>query len=73
MLFIESYRTDKFKTQQPKTAQVCYSTEFLRFKNVVSSPRLTQGAACLGLVHGDDPERCCGEEGGRGVHVWERM
>ena len=34
---------------------------------------LTQGAACLGLVHGDDPERCCGEGGGRGVHVWERM
>ena len=26
---------------------------------------------CLGLVHGDDPERCYGEEGGRGVHVWE--
>ena len=30
-------------------------------------------AACLGLVHGDDPERCCGEGGGSGVHVWERM
>ena len=27
---------------------------------------LTQGAACLGLVHGDDLERCCGEGGGRG-------
>ena len=25
------------------------------------------------LVHGDDPERCYGEGGGRGVHVWERM
>ena len=23
-------------------------------------------AACLGLVHGDDPERCAGEGGGRG-------
>ena len=22
---------------------------------------------------GDDPERCYGEGGGRGVHVWERM
>ena len=21
----------------------------------------------------DDPERCYGEGGGRGVHVWERM
>ena len=25
-----------------------------------------QDAACLGLVHGDDPERCYGEGGGRG-------
>ena len=24
-------------------------------------------------VSGDDPERCYGEGGGRGVHVWERM
>ena len=22
---------------------------------------------------GDDPERCYGEGGGRGAHVWERM
>ena len=28
---------------------------------------------CLGLVHRDDPEGCCGEGGGRGVHVWECM
>ena len=33
----------------------------------------TQDTACLGLVHGDDPERCYGKGGGRGVHVWERM
>ena len=26
----------------------------------------TQDTACLGLVHGDDPERCYGEGGGRG-------
>ena len=32
-----------------------------------------QDTACLELVHGDDPERCYGEGGGRGVHVWERM
>ena len=32
-----------------------------------------QDTACLGLVHGDDPEGCYGEGGGRGVHVWERM
>ena len=34
---------------------------------------LTQDTACLGLVHGDDPQRCYGEGGGRAVHVWERM
>ena len=32
-----------------------------------------QDTACLELVHGDDPERCYGEGGGRGIHVWERM
>ena len=32
-----------------------------------------QDTGCLGLVHGDDPERCYGEGGGRGVHVWECM
>ena len=48
-------------------------TCILSCKNWIASLCLTQGAACLGLVHGDDPERCCGEGGGRGVHVWERM
>ena len=32
-----------------------------------------QDTACLGLMHGDDPEGCYGERGGRGVHVWERI
>ena len=32
-----------------------------------------QDTACLGLVHEDDQEGCCGEGGGRGVHVWELM
>ena len=27
----------------------------------------------MGLVHGDDPEGCCGEGGGRGVHIWDHM
>ena len=27
----------------------------------------------LGLVHGNDPEGCCGEGGGRGVHAWDCM
>ena len=45
----------------------------LSCKNRISSLCPTQDTACLGLVHGDDPERRCGEGGGRGVHVWERM
>ena len=31
------------------------------------------GYSMLGAGVGDDPERCYGEGGGRGVHVWERM
>ena len=48
-------------------------TCILSCKNRIASLCLTQDTACLGLVHGDDPERCCEEGGGRGVHVWERM
>ena len=35
-------------------------------KKQIASLCLTQDTACLGLVHGDDPERCYGEGGGRG-------
>ena len=31
-----------------------------------------QDTGCLGLVHGDDPERGYGVGGGRRVYVWER-
>ena len=48
-------------------------TCILSCKNRIASLCLTQDTACLGLVHGDDPEGCYGEGGGRGVHVWERM
>ena len=48
-------------------------TFMLSCKNRIASLCLTQDTAGLGLVHGDDPERCCGEGGGRRVHVWERM
>ena len=48
-------------------------TCILSCKNRIASLCLMQDTACLGLVHGDDPERCYGEGGGRGVHVWERM
>ena len=32
-----------------------------------------QDTGCLGLVHGDDPERRYGVGGGRGVKDWELM
>ena len=32
-----------------------------------------QDTGCLGLVHGDDPERIYGVGGGRGVQDWELM
>ena len=31
------------------------------------------GYSMLGAGAWDDPEGCCGEGGGRAVHVWERM
>ena len=42
-------------------------------RNQITSLCPMQDTACLGLVHGDDPEGCYGEGGGRGVHVWDRM
>ena len=48
-------------------------TCILSCKNQITSLGQMQDTACLGLVHGDDPEGCCGEGGGRGVHVWDRM
>ena len=32
-----------------------------------------QDTGCLGLVHGDDPERWYGEGGGRRVQDWEHV
>ena len=48
-------------------------TCILSCKKPVANLCLTQDTGCLGLVHGDDPERCYGEGGGTGVHVWESM
>ena len=48
-------------------------TRILSCKNQIASLCPMQDTACLGMVHGDDPERCYGEGDGRGVHVWERM
>ena len=52
-------------------------TCILSCKNRIASLCPKQDTACLGLVHGDDPERCYGEGGGRWgsclgmrVHPW---
>ena len=48
-------------------------TCILSCNNRITSLCPMQDTACLGLVHGDDPEGCCGEGDRRGVHVWDRM
>ena len=48
-------------------------TCILLCKKRIASLGSIQDTGCLGLVHGDDPERWKGEGGGRGVHVWERI
>ena len=48
-------------------------TCILSCKNRISSLCLIQHTACLGLVNRNDPERCYGEGGGRGVQDWELM
>ena len=35
----------------------------------ITSPGSMQDTGCLGLVHWDDPEGWCGEEGGRGFRI----
>ena len=46
-------------------------TCILSCKKRIASLCPMQDTACLGLVHGDDPERCYGEGGGRGIQDWE--
>ena len=48
-------------------------TCILSRKNLIASLCPTQDTACLGLVHGDDPERRYGERGGWGFHVRDCM
>ena len=42
-------------------------------KKRITSLCSIQDTGCLGLVHEDDPERCYGVRGGRGVQDWELM
>ena len=48
-------------------------TCILSGKKQITSLCSIQDTGCLGLVHGDDPERGYGVEGGRGVQDWELM
>ena len=48
-------------------------TCILSRKNRITSLCLMQDTACLGLVHGDDPEGWYGEGGGRGFQDGEHM
>ena len=48
-------------------------TCILSCKKQIASLCPMQDTGSLGLVHGDDLEGCCGEGGGRRVHVWECM
>ena len=63
-----------FWTQRERERVGCFGRMALKhvyYHVRIESP--TQDTACLGLVHGDDLERCYGKGGGRGVHVWELM
>ena len=42
-------------------------TCIISFKKQIASLGSMQDTGCLGLVHWDDPERCDGKGGGRGV------
>ena len=42
-------------------------TCILSCKNRIASLCLMQDTACLGLVHGDNPEGCCGEGDRSGI------
>ena len=48
-------------------------TCIISYMKRIASPGSMHDTGCLGLVHWDDPEGCCGEGGGRRVHVWELM
>ena len=48
-------------------------TCIISYKKRIASPDSMQDTGCLGLVHGDDPERWYGEGGGRGVQDWEHV
>ena len=48
-------------------------TCILSHKRPIASLGSIEDTGCLGLVHGEDPERCYGVGGGRGIQDWELM
>ena len=48
-------------------------TCILSCKKQIASLGSIQDTGCLGLVHGDDPERWYGVGGGRGGSSWEHV
>ena len=61
----------------PPTSLPITSTCILSCKNWIANLCLTQDTACLGLVHGDDPERCyrriysCTSQSWQSAFHWE--
>ena len=51
----------------------CIETCIISYKKQIASLSSMQDTGCLGLVHGDDPERWYGEGGGRRVQDWEHV
>ena len=80
MIFYNFHKPEMIKAEGDETqcVSIIYKqngieTCILSCKKRIASLCPMQDTGCLGLVQGDDPERCYGEGGGRGVHVWERM
>ena len=48
-------------------------TCIISYKKRISSLGSMQDTGCLGMVPWDDPERWCGQEGGRGIQDWEHV
>ena len=70
------YRTD-FQTLAEGEGGMIWENDtetcILSCKKRIASLCSIQDTGCLGLVHGDDPERGYGVGGGRGVQDWELM
>ena len=75
-MIFSDYKKINRKTREGEGGMIWEnSTEtcIISYKKRIASLGSMQDTGCLGLVHGDDPEGWCGEGGGRGVHVWQRM